>query len=162
MSDTFEQYDDDEEQQQKMATLPRKEVRRLEKAAKEGREASERLAVLEREREFVKAGVPMDDPRTSYFVAGYSGELNPEAIKAEWSSAFGGGSADAGGPDLSNELDQMHQGQQLVAGSGQPTDNQLAERNAKLSALSMTDPQYTQKFDAICAEYGTRMGSMVG
>lgn len=36
---------------------------------------------LKRELAFVKAGVPLDDPKMSYFVKGYDGELDPQAIK---------------------------------------------------------------------------------
>jgi hypothetical protein len=36
---------------------------------------------LKRELAFVKAGVPLDDPRMTYFVKGYDGELDPQAIQ---------------------------------------------------------------------------------
>lgn len=39
-------------------------------------------AALKREFAFVKAGVPMDDPKMTYFVKGYDGDLEPDAIRA--------------------------------------------------------------------------------
>lgn len=38
-------------------------------------------ATIKRELAFVKAGVPLDDPRMTYFVKGYDGELDPDAIR---------------------------------------------------------------------------------
>lgn len=40
-------------------------------------------ANLKRENAFLKAGISTEDPRLAYFAAGYQGDLNPEAIKAE-------------------------------------------------------------------------------
>lgn len=38
-------------------------------------------ATLKREVAFIKAGVPLDDPKMTYFVKGYDGDLEPQAIK---------------------------------------------------------------------------------
>ena len=43
-----------------------------------------RATVLERENAMLRAGVDSSHPAFSYFNAGYSGELEAEAIKAEW------------------------------------------------------------------------------
>jgi len=37
-------------------------------------------AQIKRELAFVKAGVPLDDPKMTYFVKGYDGDLEPQAI----------------------------------------------------------------------------------
>jgi hypothetical protein len=57
-------------------TLSRKQIRSLEAKAA-------RADAAERELAFAKAGVDLADPKLSYFVKGYSGELTPEAIKQE-------------------------------------------------------------------------------
>lgn len=38
-------------------------------------------ATLKREVAFIKAGVPLDDPKMTYFVKGYDGDLEPQAIR---------------------------------------------------------------------------------
>lgn len=147
----------------RMATVPRKVIRKLEREAEEGREAKRLLAERDARDAFTQAGVPTQHPAADYFIRGYQGERTAEAIKAEWEKAFGtvvsGEQQDAG---LNQELDSLHQGEQLAGGVGVPTNDKLAERDAKLRALSPTDPQYPQKFDAIFAEYGGKMGSLVG
>ena len=154
MTDTFDQYLDEDPSEQPQVTMARKDARRLAKAAKAGREASERLDQLERERAFVAAGVPLDDKRTPYFIAGYSGDQTPEAIKAKWAEDFGSVGSEAN-QAMDEELRQLHQAQDLVStGSGDLSDSRLAERNAKLAQLSMTDPRYPEKFEAIFQEYG--------
>lgn len=140
-------------------TLTRKDAKRLTKEAQEGREAKLQLAQLERERAFVRAGIPIDDKRASYFIAGYSGDVDPTAIKAKWDEDFGTpGVGETRDPDL----DELAAGQELVGGGSSLPPNRLAERDQKLATLNGNDPQYTQKFQAIFDEYGGRSGSLVG
>lgn len=49
--------------------------------AKKADEYEREMTTLKRELAFVKAGVPMDDPKMNYFVKGYEGELDPVAIR---------------------------------------------------------------------------------
>lgn len=158
MSDTFT---DDDQNQPRQVTLARKDVRRLEKQAAEGKEALAELEQLRKERAYVQAGVPLEDKRTPYFMAGYQGEMTPEAIRAKWAEDFGQ-VQDTGDPAVTDEMRQMQAAQEMVSGGGQLPPDKLAERDAKLAALSQTDPHYPEKFDAIFAEYGGRTGSMVG
>jgi hypothetical protein len=59
---------------------------RKEKAA--AKKASEERDAALRELAFTRAGLdPAKDPRLSYFIAGYKGEANPEAILAEATKA---------------------------------------------------------------------------
>lgn len=87
--------EEEEEQEERTVTLKRSQIRELEANAKAGRKAQERLAELERESAFMKAGIDLSDKRATYFQAGYAGELNPEAIKAEWDENFGQSSSEA-------------------------------------------------------------------
>lgn len=61
----------------------RQQISRLERQLKEARKQAEAGTKASRMLEFAKAGVPLDDPRTKYFIAGYEGDLSPEAIKTE-------------------------------------------------------------------------------
>lgn len=45
-----------------------------------------RVAQLDRELAFARAGVPADDPFGSYFAKGYDGPLTAEAIKEAWTT----------------------------------------------------------------------------
>jgi hypothetical protein len=160
MTDTFDQYlEDDPNQEQPMVQMPRKDARRLAKAAKAGREANEKLAQYERERAFVAAGVPITDKRASYFIAGYQGEQNPEAISAAWTDAFGESSTGAD-PAIEGELAAMNGAQDLVNTAGvELSESRLAERNAKLAQISHSDPRAPEKFEAIFQEYGGQMAA---
>ena len=50
-------------------------------------EAETELASYKRRDAFRSAGLDPDDARVSYFVKGYEGELNPQAIAAEATAA---------------------------------------------------------------------------
>ena len=63
-------------------TLKRSDIRALERQAKKAGEYEAKIADLERKQAFMAAGVPVDDPAAKYFVKGYDGELDPDAIKA--------------------------------------------------------------------------------
>ncbi len=57
------------------------DIRSLRKAANSAKRLKAELAQLKREVAFAKAGIPLDDPRMNYFVKGYEGELEPDAIR---------------------------------------------------------------------------------
>lgn len=74
--------DDDDLDESPTVTLKRSEIRNLEKRAKLADEAEARAAAAERSLAFAKAGIDLTDTKSNYFVKGYEGELDPEAIKA--------------------------------------------------------------------------------
>lgn len=151
----------DDDNEGPKATLPRKVVRRLEKEAQEGRDAKAENAQLKRERAFVQAGIPLNDKRASYFIAGYQGEQTPEAIRQEWADSFG--SVVAGQQSqVDLELQSLSGSQDLVNGIATPAPDILARRDAELASLSQTDPRFGEKFDAIMKKYGSKTGSLVG
>lgn len=78
MSDEF-----DEETEERLVTLKREEIRALEKQAKAATEAQTRAEAAERKLAFAEAGISLSDPKLSYFVKGYEGDLTPDAIKAQ-------------------------------------------------------------------------------
>jgi hypothetical protein len=146
----------------RMVQLSRKDIRRLEKLAEEGKEALAENKQLKKERAFVQAGIPLEDKRASYFIAGYQGEESPEAIRQEWQESFGGQSS--GTPDpIRGEVDALNAANDFAAnGQGTPPPDKLAERNKELAALSPTDPAYDQKFAEIFGRYGGVTGALVG
>lgn len=77
MSDTFDASDDAQNDN----------IRELREQAKQARDLAAERDKLQRELAFSRAGVDMSDPKLSYFVKGYEGELTPEAIKAEAAAA---------------------------------------------------------------------------
>jgi hypothetical protein len=71
------QYDENDDQQDD----GNEDFKNLRAKAKKADTYERENQTLKRELAFVKAGVPMDDPRMIYFVKGYEGELDPQAIK---------------------------------------------------------------------------------
>lgn len=53
----------------------------LRKAADEGKKAKAENAQLKRDLAFMKAGINLEDPKMTYFVKGYDGDLAPAAIR---------------------------------------------------------------------------------
>jgi len=57
------------------------EIKGLRKAAEENPKLKAELNAAKRELAFVKAGIPLEDPKMSYFVKGYDGDLEADAIR---------------------------------------------------------------------------------
>lgn len=68
-------YDDDDEAQAEESP------RGLRRAANKSKKLEAELAELRRELAFAKAGLPLDDPKMKYFVKGYEGDLDSDAIR---------------------------------------------------------------------------------
>lgn len=56
-------------------------IKSLRKAASRSKKLEQELTQMQRELAFFKAGIPQDDPRMRYFIKGYDGELEAEAIR---------------------------------------------------------------------------------
>lgn len=56
-------------------------IKSLRKAAGRSKKLEQELNQMQRELAFFKAGIPQDDPRMRYFIKGYDGELEAEAIR---------------------------------------------------------------------------------
>ncbi len=81
MSDVNESFEDETDDQ--VAKNPvRAHMRKLEEEVKALRQTAAEAEAAKRELAFVKAGVPMDNPASKYFVKGYDGDFSPEAIRA--------------------------------------------------------------------------------
>lgn len=83
MTDTDSGFDpeDYEGVEEKMATLPRREVRRLERDRKQLADTRAQLDQAQRQLAFAQAGIDVNDPAAIYFLKAYEGDLEPEAIR---------------------------------------------------------------------------------
>ena len=139
------------DQTQRGVQLSRKDIKRLETAAREGREAAEELAQLKRERSFVQAGIPVEDKRAAYFIAGYQGEATPEAIRAEWDERRSEANSHLEPPSaMDDELRRIQDASSsLSAGMEQSPPDKLAERNANWRKSTGPTPLDPEKIEEI-------------
>lgn len=81
MSD-FDEFEDNFEPEPEPKRNPlRERMKELEAENKTLREQAAEAARLKRERAFSKVGIDPEDPAARYFVKGYEGDLEPEAIR---------------------------------------------------------------------------------
>lgn len=57
------------------------DIKGLRQAANKAKKLERELAQMQRELAFHKAGIPLNDPKMNYFIKGYEGELDAEAIR---------------------------------------------------------------------------------
>lgn len=79
-----EQQDDQNEER---VSLSPDDLRALREKAKEADRLTKEHAEIQRKFAFMEAKIDIADPKMSYFVKGYDGELTAEAIKAEATKA---------------------------------------------------------------------------
>ena len=72
MSDNYNETPDDGDE----------DFKNLRAKAKRADALESENAQMKRELAFVKAGIPMEDPKMGYFMKGYDGELDPSAIRS--------------------------------------------------------------------------------
>lgn len=58
------------------------DIKGLRAAARKSKTLEKENADLKRRLAFVEAGIPTGDPKVAYFVKGYDGDLDPEAIRS--------------------------------------------------------------------------------
>lgn len=78
MSVYEDEWDDEKDQPEQRSDAEWAKLRRAEKAAKQAAAEAEQA---KRELAFYKAGLSPDDPKTSYFIKGYEGDLDAEKIR---------------------------------------------------------------------------------
>jgi len=57
-------------------------LKNLRAAANRAKKLETELNQMKRQMAFYQAGIPQDDPRMQYFIKGYDGELEPDAIRS--------------------------------------------------------------------------------
>ena len=113
--------------------------RDLENRAKEAEAraaaAESRLSGYERQDTFRSAGIDLDDPRSQYFMIGYEGEMDADAIRAEAEAAgFMGSDASASAPPSPMMQNTLYAEERItVAGEGGDPVSQ-ADLNARIAA----------------------------
>lgn len=88
MTNTDENINDDDsneedDQLEGNVQIARKDMKALRAQAKKATAAETKLASLEREMAFSRAKIDTEDPKMSYFIKGYEGDLTSDAIRAE-------------------------------------------------------------------------------
>jgi len=83
VSNVDDQFDpeDYEGVQERMATLPRREIRRFEKDRRELARAQQERDDAVRQLVFARAGIDLDDPAAEWFLKGYDGEMTADAVR---------------------------------------------------------------------------------
>lgn len=109
MSDTYNENDEN---------LDAEDFKQLRAKAKKYDTVERENAQLKRENAFIKAGIPMEDPKIGYFVKGYEGDLEPSSIRQA--------AIDAGFITVTEQpdpvLDQAREGQQRVMAASAGTE----------------------------------------
>ena len=106
MSDNYtEPQDDDDESNEPDG------IKALRLKAKKADQYERENAALQRKIAFIEAGIPTSDPRVSYFVKGYDGDLNAESIR---NAAIEAGFLEAQQDQPDPQVEQAKQGQQRV------------------------------------------------
>lgn len=92
-----------------VVTVPRSQIKVLEKQAKERSEAVARAERAERQLAFAQAGIPLNDKKFTYFLKGYDGDTDADAIReAAVEAGLLEGEAEQASPEQRQEQ-QAHQ-----------------------------------------------------
>ena len=148
MSDyTQAQYDDEQDEQQQVEqrtrTVPRDVWKDMERKAKERDEIGKQLEAANRRLAFADAGINTSDPKLSYFVRGYDGDLTPEAIRTAAAEA---GFIDPPAPEVPTEELRAHDRvTQAAAGANTAVNEDILE-GARRAAASAPAGQEAQAY----------------
>ena len=125
MSDNYNEPNDDGDE----------DFKNLRAKAKKADTLERENTTLKRDLAFVKAGIPMDDPKVSYFVRGYEGDLEPDAIR---NAAMEAGFISMPEPVSDPAVDNAQAGQQAVvaASAGAQPNDQAGSRYAMEQAYA--------------------------
>lgn len=81
MSNADYQEDEFEEEESERRNPLRQALKQKEKELAEAKKVAAEAEAARRELAFIKAGTPMENPMTQYFIKAYDGPLEPDAIK---------------------------------------------------------------------------------
>ena len=100
-------------------------IKDLRDAADRGKKASQELDAMKREMAFLKAGVDTDTKAGQLLYKAYDGELETEAIQAEWSELVPAAAASPPEPETVDATDtQVAEQRRDLAGDHVPPENQ--------------------------------------
>jgi ribosomal protein L12E/L44/L45/RPP1/RPP2 len=98
------------------------DFKNLRAKAKKADQLERENAQMKRELAFTKAGIPMEDPKIGYFVKGYDGDLEPDAIRQ---AALEAGFISAPPAPADPAVDQARQGQARVVAASAGTASEF-------------------------------------
>ena len=108
-----------------MATQEPAGIKELRDAADRGKKATQELDAMKREMAFLKAGVDTDTKAGQLLYKAYDGELETEAIQAEWSELVPGTAAPPPEPETVDATDtQVAEQRRELAGDSVPPGTQ--------------------------------------
>lgn len=133
----------------------------LREAAKRGNQAQAELEAAKRENAMLRAGVDLDSAAGKYFLAGYDGELDSDAIKAE-ATKIPGLIRAATDPEANTEGDEGDEGQtEQPPARRQPTAEELERdqmnRDVGAEAAGATPPGSPDPYDEGYAAFETAL-----
>lgn len=134
MSDYDDENHDDGEQEERLVTLSRAQIRAMEKKARAADEAMERAAAAERRLAFAEAGINPADKRLAYFAKAYDGEMTAEAIKAAATEAGFLTPAEPENQIPAQEREALRQAAEASRGAGQVSDPDVATAIAQATS----------------------------
>ena len=103
-----------------MATQDPGSIKELREAADRGKQASQELTAMKREMAFMKAGVDTDTKAGQLLYKAYDGDLETEAIKAEWLELVPGAAAPPSEPDIADDTRASQQRKDLTSDTVSP------------------------------------------
>jgi ribosomal protein L12E/L44/L45/RPP1/RPP2 len=106
-----------------MATQEPGSIQELRDAADRGKQASQELSAMKREMAFMKAGVDTDTKAGQLLYKAYDGDLETEAIKAEWLELVPVAAAPPPEPDTTDDARASQQRKDLTSDTI-PPENQ--------------------------------------
>ena len=106
-----------------MATQEPGSIKELRDAADRGKKASQELDSMKREMAFLKAGVDTDTKVGQLLYKAYEGELETDAIRAEWSELVPTAASPTSGSDTTDDA-RVSRERQDLAGDSVPPENQ--------------------------------------
>ena len=129
------------------------DIRELRRKAREADQLQARLATLERENAFAKAGVAVDDPKFKYFVKAYDGDLDPAAIKAELAETGLLQPAAPASAEPTQDQVALQRIAAAAAGGGAPRDMTWQDALAQADQIQ-NEAQRTQAILDVVERYG--------
>ena len=129
MSEDFNGIDTDDAGTQDQQDSPRA----LREAANRAGKFKAEAESLRRENAFLKAGINSDDPRLSYFVKGYDGDLDPQTIRK--AAVEAGFIQPPGTPQQTQQMQQTAAAQQRVTSASAGAMQEGATEAGALAAL---------------------------
>ena len=107
-----------------MATQEPGSIKELRDAADRGKKASQELAAMKREMAFLKAGVDTATKAGQLLFKAYDGDLETDAIKAEWQELVPGLAAPAPAETVDATDTEVAQQRQDLVGDSVPPEHQ--------------------------------------